>query len=59
MKFVYEKILGFSKGGLTQAREVISMEMCYIVPVKELLVPVLHLQICFGDDVLSHFLDIF
>ena len=33
------------------------MEMWYSVPVKKIIVPVVHLQICIGNDILSNLLD--
>ena len=44
-----QKSLYFSKGAFTRVKEVRSMVMWYIVPVKNFIVPVLNLQIDLGN----------
>ena len=58
LKVVYGKSLCLSKGELTQARGFIPMEIWDSVLVKNFIVPVLHLQIGIGNDVLSKLLDL-
>ena len=57
MKLMYKKIICLSKVEFTQARGVRSVEIWDSVPVKNLIVPVLHLQIGLGYDVLNNLID--
>ena len=58
LKLKYKKSLCLSKCELTQERGVRSMEMWDSVPVKDFIVPVLHLQIFLGNNFLNNLLDI-
>ena len=57
LKLIYKEILCLSKGELTQARGVSSMSMWNIIPMKNIIVPVLHIQIGLGNHVLNKLLD--
>ena len=58
LKLMYIKILFLSKRELTQARGVRSMVMWYSVPVKNFIVPVLHIQTGLVSYVLNNLLDL-
>ena len=57
LKLMYKKSLCLSIVEFTQARGVRSMAMWGSVPVNNLIVPVLHLQIGLGNDVLNKLID--
>ena len=57
LNLMYKTILCLSKGELTQARGVRPMETWNSIPVKNFIVPVLHLQIVIGNRILNNLLD--
>ena len=52
LNLMYQRSPFISKSELTQPRGVRPMVMCDSVSVKNFIVPVLHLKICLGNDVL-------
>ena len=58
MELMHNKRLCILKIELTQARGVSSMAMWDSVPVKNFILPLLHIQIGLGNDVLNRLLDL-